>query len=57
MKVKAAIAIEKAKPLVIDYVNLEGPYESFLRRVPFGRECDLCCHDLRSRRVGMDSPN
>ena len=25
MKVKAAIALEKAKPLVIDYVDLEGP--------------------------------
>ena len=25
MKVKAAIAFEKAKPLVIDYVDLEGP--------------------------------
>ena len=25
MKVKAAIAIEKAKPLIIDYVDLEGP--------------------------------
>ena len=25
MKVKAAIALEKAKPLVIDYINLEGP--------------------------------
>ena len=25
MKVKAAIALEKGKPLVIDYVNLEGP--------------------------------
>ena len=28
MKVKAAIAFEKAKPLVIDYVNLEGPKTS-----------------------------
>ena len=25
MKVKAAIALEKAKPLIIDYVDLEGP--------------------------------
>ena len=25
MKVKAAIAIEKAKPLEIDYIELEGP--------------------------------
>ena len=25
MKVKAAIALEKAKPLIIDYVELEGP--------------------------------
>jgi S-(hydroxymethyl)glutathione dehydrogenase/alcohol dehydrogenase len=25
MKVKAAIALEKAKPLVIDYIDLEGP--------------------------------
>ena len=25
MKVKAAIAIEKAKPLIIDHVDLEGP--------------------------------
>jgi S-(hydroxymethyl)glutathione dehydrogenase/alcohol dehydrogenase len=24
MKVKAAIALEKAKPLIIDYVDLEG---------------------------------
>ena len=33
MKVKAAIAFEKAKPLVIDYVDLEGPKkEKFLLR-------------------------
>ena len=25
MKVKAAIALEKAKPLIVDYVDLEGP--------------------------------
>ena len=25
MKVKAAIALEKAKPLVIDHIDLEGP--------------------------------
>ena len=25
MKVKAAIALEKAKPLIIDYIDLEGP--------------------------------
>jgi S-(hydroxymethyl)glutathione dehydrogenase/alcohol dehydrogenase len=25
MKVKAAIALEKAKPLIIDYIELEGP--------------------------------
>ena len=25
MRVKAAIAIEKGKPLIIDYVDLEGP--------------------------------
>ena len=25
MKVKAAIAFEKAKPLIVDYVDLEGP--------------------------------
>mgnify|MGYP006251214403 CR=1 FL=1 len=27
MKVKAAIALEKAKPLVIDYIDIEGPKE------------------------------
>ena len=25
MKVKAAIALEKAQPLVIDHIDLEGP--------------------------------
>ena len=25
MKVKAAIALEKGKPLIIDHVDLEGP--------------------------------
>ena len=57
MKVKAAIALEKDKPLVIDYIELDGPKKGeVLVEIKSTGVCHSQLHHMKSPLEKMQRP-